>query len=139
MFLPSERIFVRQFQVKQAFHSHHMLPLAPAYESALAGCRKFVSQPLICRMFSSVTARLADHTSMGPKYWSINMTSPVRFSDVLAGILLDELDEQNVDILIEIGLILPSRDPDVKLSSHLSLIYHISPPSLVENLILNAC
>ncbi|KAK8013161.1 lovastatin nonaketide synthase [Apiospora marii] len=102
--LTAQKVFARQLQVNQAFHSHHMLPLAPAYESALrARGQQFEAQPATCRMFSSVTSRLADHKIMGPSYWAKNMTNMVRFTEALTGILLDENDEQNIDGLVEIG------------------------------------
>ncbi|TWU76947.1 t1pks [Metarhizium rileyi] len=79
--LTEKKIFVRQLIVKEAFHSHHMFPLASAYENALQNNNTFKTEPPKCRMFSS----------------------PVRFSDALTGIILDDEDEQNVDILMEIG------------------------------------
>ncbi|KAG8417127.1 putative Hybrid PKS-NRPS biosynthetic cluster [Metarhizium acridum] len=101
--LTEKKVFVRQLIVKQAFHSHHMFPLAPAYENALKNNPAFKTDPPKCRMFSSVTSRQADHRKMGASYWAANMVQAVRFSDALTGILLDEEDEQNVDILVEIG------------------------------------
>lgn len=101
--LDDEKIFNRRLKVKQAFHSHHMAPLASAYESALRSHEAFATQPATCRMLSTVTARVADHTKMGPEYWAANMTQSVRFSDGLTGILLDEYDQQNIDVLVEIG------------------------------------
>ncbi|PNY28233.1 Hybrid Polyketide synthase-nonribosomal peptide synthetase [Tolypocladium capitatum] len=101
--LTEKEVFVRQLIVKQAFHSHHMFRLAPAYQNALKNRSSFKTQPAKCRMFSSVTSRLADHEKMGAPYWAANMVQAVRFSDALTGILLDERDNQNVDILVEIG------------------------------------
>ncbi|KAI0398130.1 polyketide synthase, partial [Xylariaceae sp. FL0594] len=101
--LSERKVFARKLKVKQAFHSHHMYPLAPAYESALRSCKTFVPQPPKCRMFSSVTSRVADYLEMDASYWATNMTHAVRFSDALTGILLDDRDEQAVDILVEIG------------------------------------
>lgn len=101
--LTERKVFARQLQVAQAFHSHHMHPLAPSYRTALDGCPQFTAQAANIRMFSSVTARVANHSNMGAKYWATNMTDTVRFSDALTGILLDDIDEQNVDILVEIG------------------------------------
>ncbi|OQE08795.1 hypothetical protein PENVUL_c008G03992 [Penicillium vulpinum] len=101
--LDRQKIFARQLQVKQAFHSHHMVPLAPAYRSALQSYKEFDSQSATCQMFSTVTARVADPEAMGANYWAANMTNVVRFSDGLAGTLLDEFDEKNVDILVEVG------------------------------------
>jgi acyl transferase domain-containing protein len=101
--LTEMKVFARQLQVAQAFHSHHMFPLAPPYQKALTTCEGFEPRKPKIRMFLSVTARVADYESMGPSYWCDNMTGAVRFSDALTGIVLDEMDEQNVDILVEIG------------------------------------
>ena len=101
--LTERKVFARQLQVTQAFHSHHMFPLAPGYRQALNGNEEFVPREAKIRMFSSVTARLADPRRMGADYWTSNMTGTVRFSDALTGILLDDLDEQNIDVLVEIG------------------------------------
>ncbi|KAJ9299409.1 hypothetical protein DTO271G3_3031 [Paecilomyces variotii] len=94
---------LKSYQVAQVFHSHHMLHLAPVYEKALNGCEGFTPQPAKIRMFSSVTAHLADPVKMGAEYWTANMTGAVRFSDALTGILLDDEEEKNVDVLVEIG------------------------------------
>ncbi|KAI4148112.1 MAG: hypothetical protein L6R39_002893 [Caloplaca ligustica] len=41
---------------------------------------------------------------MGASYWAKNLTDTVRFSVALTGIVLDDMNEQNVDLLVEIGL-----------------------------------
>ncbi|KAL8718302.1 MAG: hypothetical protein Q9225_004544 [Loekoesia sp. 1 TL-2023] len=101
--LNERKIFARQLQVAQAFHSHHMYPLAPGYQKALDAHAAFKAQAAKLRMFSSVTARVADPVLMGASYWAKNMTDTVKFSDALTGIVLDDMDEQNVDLLVEIG------------------------------------
>ena len=101
--LTERKVFARQLQVAQAFHSHHMYPLAAGYQKALNHHTGFTVQEAKLRMFSSVTARIADPSKMDASYWTANMTGTVRFSDALTGILLDDQDEQNVDILVEIG------------------------------------
>ena len=101
--LSERKIFARQLQVAQAFHSHHMYPLAPGYQNALNGHPGFAAQGARIRMFSSVSARVAEPRKMDAFYWTANMTGTVRFSDALTGIVLDDMDEQNVDLLVEIG------------------------------------
>ncbi|KAK0554919.1 hypothetical protein OC845_000560 [Tilletia horrida] len=100
--LTSQKVFARQLQVAQAFHSHHMIPLAPAYENALKEYGIKPRPPQV-PMFSSVTARKADWRAMGPAYWTANMVSPVRFEPALIGTLINESEEQNIDILMEVG------------------------------------
>ncbi|EKG19785.1 Beta-ketoacyl synthase [Macrophomina phaseolina MS6] len=101
--LEDRRVFVRQLRVEQAFHSHHMVPLAPGFERALSTTRGFSPAQAQCQMVSSVTARDSEARSMDAAYWAANMTGVVRFSDALTGILLDDNDEQNIDVLVEVG------------------------------------
>jgi acyl transferase domain-containing protein/NADPH:quinone reductase-like Zn-dependent oxidoreductase len=101
--LTERKVFAKQLQVAQAFHSHHMLPWAPAYKQALDSCPGFETLQPKVRMFSSVTARLAEYENMESAYWCNNMTGTVRFRDALTGIVLDDMDNKNVDILVEIG------------------------------------
>ena len=101
--LTERKVFARQLQVGQAFHSHHMYPLAAGYQKALNSHPAFTTQSARLRMFSSVTARVANPSKMDASYWTANMTGTVRFSDALTGILLDDADGQNVDVLVEIG------------------------------------
>lgn len=100
--LKKRSVFARQLRVAQAFHSHHMVPLAPGYERALEEYGLETKPPRV-PMFSSVTARPANWKSMGPAYWAKNMTSAVRYSDALTGILLGESDEHMLDVLLEVG------------------------------------
>ncbi|KAA8652104.1 putative Nonribosomal peptide synthetase [Aspergillus tanneri] len=102
--LEQRKIFARQLVVSQAYHSHHMEPFSHVYQEAMEDCplTSPASTPK-AEMFSSVTARTARYKEMGPSYWVKNLVSPVRFSDAVTGILLDELDRPNVDILLEIG------------------------------------
>lgn len=102
--LIEKKMFARQLVVQIGYHSHHMKVFTETYKRSMEHCQ-LVKPPQKgnCRMFSSVTARVARSVEMGPQYWVDNMNGTVRFSDALTGILLDELDRQNVDMLIEIG------------------------------------
>ncbi|KAL4894008.1 hypothetical protein BDV59DRAFT_201321 [Aspergillus ambiguus] len=101
--LKQHGVFARLLKVEQAFHSHHMLPLAAEYKQSLENCPSFTTQKATCRMFSSVTARDSEAQPMDASYWVHNMIRPVKFADSLIGITLNEDEEQNVDILLEIG------------------------------------
>ncbi|KAL9042608.1 MAG: hypothetical protein Q9214_003726, partial [Letrouitia sp. 1 TL-2023] len=101
--LQAKKVFARRLNVEQAFHSHHMDPLAPAYERALSNTAGFRSEPANIKFYSSVTARDAGARKVDASYWAMNMTGCVRFSEALTGILLDNNDEQNIDVLVEIG------------------------------------
>ena len=98
--MEKRKIFVRQLQVERAFHSHHILPYAPMLSSLV---KDINPHPATCRMFSSVTARLAESAKMGGDYFTANLVGQVRYADALTGTLLDETEEQNVDVLVEIG------------------------------------
>ena len=101
--LERRKVFTRKLKVEQAFHSHHMEPLAPAFERALSNTPGFRSQDALIKFFSSVTARDSSARKMDAAYWAANMTGVVLFSDALTGLLLDGNDEQDVDVLVEIG------------------------------------
>lgn len=101
--LDEKKVFARLLQVEQAFHSHHMLPLAPGFQTALATTDGFSPTEATTPMFSSVTARDSSARPMDGSYWSDNMTGRVRFSDAVTGMILGDNDEPAVDILVEIG------------------------------------
>jgi len=112
--LVAQGVFARKLKVDLAFHSHHMLPMAPAYQHALEASGLVIARSAACRLFSSVTARLVNSPSLEPAYWASNMVRPVRFSDALVGAVLDENESPTVDVLLEVGphpaLEAPSRD-----------------------------
>lgn len=81
-----------------------MYPLAPGYEKALTEYPGFkANKNPTALMVSSVTGRQADPVTMGPAYFAANMTGMVKFSDALTGIVLDDEDQLNIDVLVEIG------------------------------------
>ena len=98
--LSKRSIFARQLQVDKAYHSHHIAPFGPVLEQLLSKIRPRTPR---CQMSSSVTARNADPSKMKAAYWVSNLTGQVRFADALTNLLLNDNEEQNVDILVEIG------------------------------------
>ena len=119
--LERRKIFARRLKVEQAFHSHHMQPLAPAFEQALSRAATFRCQPAKIRFYSSVTARDSRVRKMNAEYWAMNMTGTVMFSDALTGILMNENDEQDIDILVEIGAHPALRAPSNQVLDSLGL------------------
>lgn len=101
--LDEQGIFARRLQVEQAFHSHHMFPLAPGFRQALSTLSTFQPRAGKVPMFSSVTGRPSAARAMDAEYWAANMTGVVRFSDALAGVLIGEDEEPALDVLVEIG------------------------------------
>ncbi|PYI12323.1 putative polyketide synthase [Aspergillus sclerotiicarbonarius CBS 121057] len=92
--------FCRALRVDMAYHSHHMLPLAPAYERAMnaVNVRPITGNPT-CEMFSSVTRQTLTSSDCVPSYWRDNMVSCVRFLDALGQLATNV----NPDVFIEIG------------------------------------
>ena len=98
--LSKRNIFARQLQVDKAYHSHHIAPFGPVLERLLSKIRPRTPR---CQMSSSVTARNAEPSKMEAAYWVSNLTGQVRFADALTNLLLNDNEEQNVDMLVEIG------------------------------------
>ena len=119
--LESKKIFARRLKVEQAFHSHHMQPLAPAFEQALSRVIGFQCHQAKIRFCSSVTARDSSAKKMDAEYWAMNMTKTVMFSDALSGILMNENDEQDIDVLIEIGAHPALKAPSIEVLNSLKL------------------
>lgn len=119
--LERRKIFARQLKVEQAFHSHHMQPLAPAFQKALSRAASFQCHPAKINFCSSVTGRDSRARKMNAEYWAMNMTATVMFSDALTGILVNENDEQDIDILIEIGAHPALRAPSNEVLDFLKL------------------
>lgn len=121
--LSKRGVFARKLVVQQAFHSHHMEPLAPAYETALQECALYKTEAREeeVRMVSSVTARVLRDSDVDAAYWVRNMVGAVRFADALTGVLLDDDEEQAVDILLEIGPHPALKGPSSQVASELKL------------------
>ncbi|KAJ5302558.1 hypothetical protein N7476_009357 [Penicillium atrosanguineum] len=101
--LDEQKIFARRLQVEQAFHSHHMFPLASGFRQALSKTSSFQPRASKIPMFSSVTGRPSSARAMDAEYWAANMTGVVQFSDALVGILVGNDEEPALDVLVEIG------------------------------------
>ncbi|KAB8238375.1 uncharacterized protein BDW43DRAFT_306237 [Aspergillus alliaceus] len=102
--LTQKGVFARSLVVKQAYHSHHMLPFSAAYLQAMEGYAHSPPTPSnTTSMVSSVVGRTLRQSMVEPQYWVNNLTSAVRFSDALTETVLDELDQVKIDALVEIG------------------------------------
>ena len=119
--LERRKIFVRRLRVEQAFHSHHMQPLASAFEQALSRVSDFQCHTARIPFCSSVTARDSRARKMNAEYWALNMTGTVMFSDALTDILVDEEDEQNIEVLVEIGAHPALRGPSNEVLKSMNL------------------
>lgn len=121
--LTKRGVFSRKLVVQQAFHSHHMEPLAPAYEKALQECDLCETKKgkQATRMVSSVTSRVVRDGVVDAAYWVRNMVGTVRFADALTSVLLDDDEEQAVDILLEIGPHPALKGPSQQVASELKI------------------
>ena len=116
--LSKRNIFARQLQVDKAYHSHHIAPFGPVLERLLSQIRPRAPK---CQMSSSVTARNAEPSKMKAAYWVSNLTGQVRFADALTNLLLNDNEEQNVDMLVEIGPHPALRGPAKEIMKSLKL------------------
>ncbi|KAE8267617.1 hypothetical protein A4X09_0g4729 [Tilletia walkeri] len=96
--LKSDGTFHRMLKVDMAYHSHHMVPLAPGYQQAL---ESYGLQPrkARCPMFSSVTGAVLQGAEMDASYLTQNMVSTVSFAPAV----LKMLKEAKPDAFIEVG------------------------------------
>ena len=103
--LQSRGIFARRLQVKAAFHSHHMEPIAKSYreklEKLLAQCGDFDGV-----IYSSPVSgqRVAGAANIAaPGYWVRNMVCPVEFDECFFNMCFNKDGNSSVDIALEIG------------------------------------
>jgi len=96
-----EKIFCRRLKVDMAYHSHHMLAVAPIYRRALldAGILPLATE-VNCDMFSSVTGRKVASAEISPVYWKENMVSTVQFSAAFTECLRHHSENM---VIVEIG------------------------------------
>lgn len=94
-------LFHRKLQVRHAYHSHHMAPLAAHFEESISGRIEGGHATDMLPMFSSVhDGRLVGKEELTePAYWIKNLLSPVRFSQAVAALVRGA----SPDILVEIG------------------------------------
>ncbi|MCP3804305.1 acyltransferase domain-containing protein [Allokutzneria sp. A3M-2-11 16] len=83
----------RKLDVRYAFHSPEMAPLADSLERELVGLE---DAPTTVPMFSSVTGKAI--TELGPRYWAANVREPVLFADAVGSAI-----EAGSRIFLEIG------------------------------------
>ena len=110
--LKSKNIFARKLKVQNAYHSHHMQPLAEEYLQALEGMIPLdPGSKGTVKMASSVTGKYVTFLELGPSYWVQNLVSPVLFSDAVETLLKQptkgrrkaHATEPAFDYLLEIG------------------------------------
>ncbi|KAK4448640.1 Nonribosomal peptide synthetase-like protein [Podospora aff. communis PSN243] len=99
----ADGVFCRQLRVDMAYHSHHMLPMAPSYQASMqAAGVSAIPGADSCRMFSSVRGKEVnvDVGDCNAEYWTENMTSTVQFMAAVKSMLGTI---PNLQAFVEIG------------------------------------
>ncbi|KAL4905457.1 hypothetical protein BDW74DRAFT_185021 [Aspergillus multicolor] len=113
-------VFARKLKVEQAYHSHHMDPLADRYRELLRqelaktatkqvrGSREEDEDELKVIFSSAVTgSRIADAKEIiDPGHWVDSLVQPVQFVDAFTEMVLGETDDasgRSVDAVLEVG------------------------------------
>jgi acyl transferase domain-containing protein/NADPH:quinone reductase-like Zn-dependent oxidoreductase/ubiquinone/menaquinone biosynthesis C-methylase UbiE len=109
-------VFARKLKIEQAYHSHHMDPLADAYRELL---RKEMAgtvtkelngegEELNVIFSSAVTGgRITDAKEIAdPDHWVGSLVQPVQFVDAFTEMVLGETDDasgRSIDVVLEVG------------------------------------
>ncbi|KAL7906095.1 putative polyketide synthase [Trichoderma velutinum] len=115
-------VFARKLKVEQAYHSHHMDPLADAYRELLRKeMARTVIKPLdreeeeeteegeLKIIFSSAVSggRITDAKEIAdPDHWVGSLVQPVLFVDAFTDMVLGDTEDAsgcNIDVVLEIG------------------------------------
>lgn len=99
--------FARRLKVPLAYHSHHMLSMAPEYTERLrAILPSKPSWPGGVVFASPVTGDVVTSPDLlTPEHWARNLTSPVLFSDAFEAMCFgaDPEGPASVDMVVEVG------------------------------------
>ncbi|KAJ5826937.1 hypothetical protein N7447_003700 [Penicillium robsamsonii] len=111
-------VFARKLKIEQAYHSHHMDPLADAYRELL---RKEMARTVTKQsnveeeeeelkvIFSSAVTggRITDAKVIAdPDHWVGSLVQPVLFVDAFTEMVIGETDDasgRNIDVVLEVG------------------------------------
>ncbi|MCJ1379055.1 hypothetical protein MMC17_002155 [Xylographa soralifera] len=113
-------VFARRLKVQQAYHSHHMDPLAETYRECL---RKEMARGVVHNgkqhlqeaqkelkvIFSSAITggRITDIKEIAsPDHWVGSLVQPVEFVDAFTEMVLGDIDDptgRSIDVLLEVG------------------------------------
>ncbi|KAL6701443.1 putative polyketide synthase [Trichoderma pleuroticola] len=117
-----EGVFARKLKVEQAYHSHHMDPLADAYHELLRKeMARTVTKTLEAEteeetedgelkvIFSSAVTggRITDAKEIAdPDHWVGSLVQPVLFVDAFTDMVLGDTEDasgRNIDVVLEVG------------------------------------
>ncbi|KAI9711735.1 MAG: Type I Iterative PKS [Bogoriella megaspora] len=105
-------VFNRMLRVDVAYHSPHMIQLAPRYLKALGSLEPGDVSQFSCRMSSSVRGGIVSNLELrNPHYWVDNLTNPVRFTEAIGRMMQesfgtskdDESAGKAISTILEVG------------------------------------
>ncbi|KAL3482091.1 hypothetical protein BJX99DRAFT_252807 [Aspergillus californicus] len=102
--LDAEGLFNRKLMTHgAAYHSHQMKLIEDKYTAALKNLKARPASSSV-RMFSSVTSKELDETTvLDGAYWVQNLVSPVLFSQALRTMCEQSYNGQPIDTIVEVG------------------------------------
>ncbi|KAI8482482.1 hypothetical protein Bbelb_398020 [Branchiostoma belcheri] len=90
------RLFIRELNVKSAYHSHHMDPICTKLREAIHDIK--ATCPSI-QVLSTVTGELADQDFATDAYWAKHVRSPVKFNSAMKR----AIDTKSSNVVVEIA------------------------------------
>ncbi|XP_035677112.1 phthiocerol synthesis polyketide synthase type I PpsC-like [Branchiostoma floridae] len=111
------QLFLRELDVKAAYHSHQMEPIREVLESML---RDLQGQPPTVELYSTVTGKRATEDEfVTGEYWGRNVRQPVMFSTAMS----EALHRGKQNIVMEVGPKAALRSNIKQIASEVILIY----------------
>ncbi|KAJ5310606.1 uncharacterized protein N7443_003067 [Penicillium atrosanguineum] len=104
--LDSDGVFARKLNVKNAYHSAHMVAISEEYLHLMGNIAngKHLAAPHMVHMISTVTGKEVMDEHLPGQYWVDNMVSPVKFTDGLTAMNTQSSDaSDHITHIVEIG------------------------------------
>lgn len=107
--LAKDKVFARKVKAEAAYHSDHMLPIAPDYLASMSKTIAYKGDFNGVIYSSPATGgRMKSAAELVPEHWVKNMLQPVLFDDSLRNLCIDLSQDskevkRSVDILVEVG------------------------------------
>ncbi|KAJ5674974.1 uncharacterized protein N7477_004908 [Penicillium maclennaniae] len=104
--LDTNGVFARKLNVKNAYHSAHMLTISEEYLQLMGSISsgKRLATPHVVHMISTVTGAEVMDEHLPGQYWVDNMVSPVKFTDGLTAMNMRSSDTgDRMTHIVEIG------------------------------------
>lgn len=133
--LDTDGVFARIVRTGgQAYHSHHMEPIASKYFDSLQAEISMLVPDVLLKprvpMFSTVTGEILHNKSIHATYWVKNLNSPVLFNQAMQKMLSSDLAP---NIVVEIGPHATFAEPMRQICAQTSLPSVTYLPTLKRN------